>query len=111
VKLSRLIVWVAFGWAIVCTALCLYLAVSYEWAWEVVTAAIGFTAIGLSAWVFFRGWIIIAVALPLAPVAFISTAANPGAVFLLSNLLIIIAAVVRLFEVEGAKLRANGVRA
>jgi hypothetical protein len=108
---SRLIVWLAFSCAVVCAGIVLYFAISHGWAWGAGTAAIGFTSISLSAWAFSRGWVLVAVGVPLIPVAFISTAANPGAVFLLPTLLILIAAVVRLFELKGAKLRANGGRA
>ena len=108
---SRVLLVAATGWAIVSALACLYIAVTDESVLYAVASIVGLVTIVSCAYLFIRGRVLLASILPVAPITLISVGGSPGAIFLLSVLLIIGAAIAHLFEVQTDKLRANGGRA
>ncbi|MEO8458680.1 MAG: hypothetical protein ABI559_12825 [Chloroflexota bacterium] len=108
-RLSRGIAWLAVFWAIASAFDLLYLAAAWNWwIFGPATAAIGLATVCAAVWAFFRGWGLIAIPLSLPPLLVIAAGLNPGFVFLPAWLFLVTAGIVRIFEIQAAKLRAHG---
>jgi hypothetical protein len=109
---ARTFSWVAFGWGVLSTAFCLYVALAWGAPGVAVSGAIGLAVMGLLVWTVYQHWILISIPLALAAISISGLGLNPAIVFAPGCLLIVVASVIDLFEVHGAKLHhTNGGRA
>jgi hypothetical protein len=107
VTAARSFAWVAFAWGVLCTPFCFYIAFAWGAPFIAVSGLIGLLVMGVLVWTIYQHWILISIPLAVVAIPISGAGLNPAIVFAPALLLIILASLIDLFEVQRAKLSHN----
>jgi hypothetical protein len=105
--LARRLAWVALGWAVVSTMLCFYWGIAWGAPFIALSGPIGLIVVSILVWTLYRHWILISIPLAIITIPISGAGLNPAFVFALSCVLILVASLIDIFEVQDAKFRAT----